>query len=93
MTAYVRCVEGTTIKEDMFFCKLTKRRTSAKELVKIVDDFAEGKSIKWSDCVTICTDASRVMEGNKGLQTLFKQSTPEAMWTHCVIYCESVATQ
>jgi hypothetical protein len=31
--------EGITINEDMLFCKPIKRRATAKELLKIVDDF------------------------------------------------------
>jgi hypothetical protein len=88
MTAYVRYVEGAAIKEDTFFCKLMKRRTSEKEGVKIVYEFVEEKSIKLSGCVGICTYVSRVMAGNIGLQALIKPSAPEAMWTHCVIYRE-----
>jgi hypothetical protein len=39
-------------------------------------------------------DAARVMAGNKGgLQTLIKRSAAEAMWTHCTIHCESLASK
>jgi hypothetical protein len=33
--------------------------------MKFVDDFTKEKGIKWSDCVEVCTDAARVMAGNK----------------------------
>jgi hypothetical protein len=33
------------------------------------------------------------MAGNIGLQALIKPSAPEAMWTHCVIYREWLATK
>lgn len=80
MIAYVRYVEHITINEDMFFCKPVKRRATAQEFFKIVDDFMKEKSIKWSDCVGKCTDAARVMAAKKeGLQALIKRSAPEAM--------------
>jgi hypothetical protein len=34
--------------------------------------------------------ATRLMAGNKGgLHGLTEQSAPEAIWTHCMIHCES----
>jgi hypothetical protein len=52
------------------------------------------KSIKSSDCIGVCTDAAPVMAGNKGgLQSLIKQLAPEALWTHCMIHHESLATK
>jgi formate hydrogenlyase subunit 6/NADH:ubiquinone oxidoreductase subunit I len=84
--------EGITINEGMLFCKLIKRRATAKELFKIVVDFMKEKCVKWSHCVGVCTDAACVMAGNKrGLKALIKRSAPEATWTHCMIHCESPA--
>jgi hypothetical protein len=45
--AYVRYVEGTTINEDMLFCKPIKRGATAKELFKTADDFMTEKCIEW----------------------------------------------
>jgi DNA-directed RNA polymerase subunit M/transcription elongation factor TFIIS len=68
----------------MLFCKPIKRRATAKELFKMVDDFVKQKSIKWSDCVGVCTVAARIMaKKKKELQALIKRSAPEARWTHC----------
>jgi hypothetical protein len=73
----MKYVEDTTINVDMLFCKSIKRRATAKELFKIVDDFMKEKTIKWSDCVGVCTDAACVMAGNKeGLQ---KRPAPEGI--------------
>jgi hypothetical protein len=49
--AYMRYAEGTTINEDMLFCKPIRRRATAQELFKIVDDFMKEKCVKLSDCV------------------------------------------
>jgi hypothetical protein len=52
------------------------------------------KSIKVADCLGGCTDAARVMVGNKErLQALIKRSAPEAIRRHCVIRCESLAVK
>jgi hypothetical protein len=69
----VRYVEDTTINEDMLLCKPTKRRATAKELFRIVDDFTKEESTRRSDCVGICTDAAHVLAGNKGLRALTDQ--------------------
>jgi hypothetical protein len=42
----MRYVEDTTINEDMLLCKPVKRRETAKEIFKIVDDFMKEKGIK-----------------------------------------------
>jgi hypothetical protein len=43
----MRCVEDTTVNEDMLFCESIKRRATTKELFRIVDDFLKEKeSIK-----------------------------------------------
>jgi hypothetical protein len=49
----------------MLFCKPIKRRATAKELFKIVDDFMKEKCVKWSDYVGVCMDAAHVMAGNR----------------------------
>jgi hypothetical protein len=66
----MRYAEGITINEDMLFCKPTKRRATAKELFKIVDDFMKEECVKWSDCVGVCMDAAHVMAGNKETASL-----------------------
>jgi hypothetical protein len=39
-------------------------------------------------------DAPRGMAGNKeGLQALIKRPAPGAMWTHCMIHRETLATK
>jgi predicted nucleotidyltransferase len=41
LIAYLRYVEDTTINEDMLFSKPTKRKATAKELFKIVDEILQ----------------------------------------------------
>lgn len=74
----------------MFFYKYIKRRETAEEIFKIVDNFKKEKSVKLSDCVGVCIDTAWVMAGNKGLQALIKQKERETVWTHCMIHHESL---
>jgi hypothetical protein len=61
----MRYAEGITINEERLFCKPIKRRATAKKLFKIVDALMKEKCLKWSDCFGVCTDAARVMAGNR----------------------------
>jgi hypothetical protein len=47
LIVYARYVEGTTLNEEVLFCKPIKRRSTVKELFKISDDFKKERSIKW----------------------------------------------
>jgi hypothetical protein len=60
---YVRYVENTTINEDIFFYKPTKRRATGKELFKIVDDFMKEKSKKM---VRLCWSMHGFISHNGG---------------------------
>jgi hypothetical protein len=85
--------KNKTLNENILFCKPIKSRKTALEIFKLVDDFIKEKNINLSDCVGVCTDGPRVMAGNsQGLRVLIKQSAPEAVWTHCMIHRESLAT-
>lgn len=76
--------------QGMLFCRPLKSE-KLKEIFKIVDDFMKEKRIKWSDCVWACTAAAHLMAGNKDALSSLNCIVQEAMWTHCIIHCESLA--
>jgi hypothetical protein len=63
LIAYVRYGKGTTFNEDILFCKAVKRKASAKKKnsLKLLVVSSKKKSMKWSECVGISTDAARIM--------------------------------
>jgi hypothetical protein len=50
------------------------------------------KSIFWSDCVESCTDAARVVVGNKRLKVLIKRPASD-LCGHCGTHRESLVTK
>ena len=79
--------------EDTLFCHYFHGRTTAKELFKVMDSFLMEANIKWNNCVGLCTDGVRAMEGAIGdLRVLVKQKAPNAAWTHCFVHREALAS-
>ncbi|XP_026471061.1 SCAN domain-containing protein 3-like [Ctenocephalides felis] len=51
----------------------------------------EGKA---TNCVGLCTDGAPSMTGkNAGLQALVRKVAPRAVWTHCMIYRQSLVAR
>jgi hypothetical protein len=51
-------------------------------------------SIDWTQFVGVCTDGAHSMSGRyEGLQALIRNQAPDALWTHCVIHREALASQ
>jgi hypothetical protein len=53
LIAYMQYAEGIIINIDMLFCKPIKRRATAKELFKFVDDFMKEKCVVVRLCRSI----------------------------------------
>ncbi|KAM3868917.1 zinc finger BED domain-containing protein 5-like [Diretmus argenteus] len=94
LIAYVRYIDGEEISEDLLFCKYVTGRATADELFKIIDTYLSEAAIKWEDCVGVCTDGAQAMAGKRsGLQALIKRAAPNAVWTHCIIHREALASK
>lgn len=91
---YVRFIDGDDMREDLLFCKTVSGRATAEELFQILDTYLKEASLKWEDCVGICTDGGQVMAGKRGgLQALIKRISPNVQWTHCMIHREALASK
>ncbi len=94
LIAYVRFVDFESLNEDLLFCKYIPKRVTADELFKIIDSYLTEAGIKWEDCLGICTDGAQTMAGKRGgLQALIKRVAPKALWTHCIIHREALASR
>jgi hypothetical protein len=63
-------------------------------LFEIVDSFMDENSVDWTQCVGVCTDGTRSVSARYGgLQALIRSQAPDALWTHCVIHREALASQ
>lgn len=63
-------------------------------MFEIVDSFMSENKIDWIHCVGVCTDGARSMSGcYSGLQALIRGKAPDAVWIHCIIHREALASQ
>ena len=69
-------------------------RTTGKDIFNVVDAFFAEKSLNWTRCSSICTDAAASMTGTiKGFVTLAKEKNPNVKWTHYIIHREALASK
>ena len=71
---FVRYRDADDIAEHILFCKSMQGRTTGKDIFNVVDDFFAEKSLNWTRCSSICTDAAASMTGTiKGFVTLARE--------------------
>ena len=94
LICYVRFIDGNNIKEDLLFCKNITAGAKAQDLFEILDTFISENNLNWHKCVGVCTDGARSMSGcYGGLQALIRSKSPNALWTHCIIHREALASK
>ena len=77
LVGFVRYRDADDIAEHILFCKSMQGRTTGKDIFNVVDAFFAEKSLNWTRCSSICTDAAASMTGTiKGLLHLLKKKIP-----------------
>lgn len=95
LICYVRFIgDDNKFHEDLLFCRTIKFQTKAVDLFQMVDSFMAENNINWEACVGVCTDGARSMAGcYGGLKALIQKKAPLALWTHCIIHREALASK
>ena len=94
LVGFVRYRDADDIAEHILFCKSMQGKTTGKDIFNVVDAFFAEKSLNWTRCSSICTDAVASMTGTiKGFVTLAKEKKPNVKWTHCIILREALASK
>jgi len=94
LICYVRFIDGDDIVENVLFCKNITASAKAQDLFEILDNFMSENILDWTKCVGVCIDGARSMSGcYGGLQALIRSKAPDAMWTHCIIHREALASK
>ena len=94
LVGFVRYCDADGIAEHILFCKSMQGRTTGKHIFNVVDAFFAEKSLNWTLCSSICTDAATSITGTiKGFVTLAKEKNPNVKWTHCIIHREALASK
>lgn len=94
LICYIRYVDSKSIAEELLFCKNITAGAKAQDLFHILNSFMLENNINWTNCVGVCTDGARSMSGRyNGLQALIRGKAPDALWTHCIIHREVLASK
>ncbi|XP_076315005.1 protein FAM200A-like [Tachypleus tridentatus] len=81
-------MDGDKIVEDLLFCK------EYEDLFEILDTLMCENNLDWTKCVGVCTDDGCSIFGCYGvLQALVRSKVLNALWIHCIIYREALASK
>lgn len=79
--------------EDLLSALSLPTNTTGAELFKSLDGYISGK-LRWSLCVSICTDGAAAMTGRlSGFTARIKEVAPESESTHCIVHREMLASR
>ncbi|CAI5785980.1 domain-containing 3-like [Podarcis lilfordi] len=93
LLVYVRYLYQEDVHEDLLCALSLPTNTTGAELFKSLDGYISEK-LKWSFCVSICTDGAATMTGRlSGLTARIKEVAPESESTHCLIHREMLASR
>ncbi|XP_053170201.1 zinc finger BED domain-containing protein 5-like [Scomber japonicus] len=91
LMVYVRFIKELSVQEEFLFCHPLPAHTTAA-----LNNFVQENHVYWSRCCGICTDASgaRAMTGrHSGLVKQVQAVAPAAVWSHCIIHRQALATK
>uniref|UniRef100_UPI00358E7DE2 zinc finger MYM-type protein 6-like n=1 Tax=Myxine glutinosa TaxID=7769 RepID=UPI00358E7DE2 len=81
-------------QQDLLACDELQTKTTATEIFAVVNKHIALHSLRWEDCVGVCTDGAASMTGRRsGVIKLIHDVAPEASWTHCFLHREALAAK
>uniref|UniRef100_UPI00358E9D27 SCAN domain-containing protein 3-like n=1 Tax=Myxine glutinosa TaxID=7769 RepID=UPI00358E9D27 len=91
---FVRYRHGDDFMEDLLACDERQTKTTAAEIFAVVNKHVALHSLRWEDCVGVCTDGAASMTGwRSGVIKLIQDVAPEESWTHCFLHREALAVK
>lgn len=91
---FVRFMQENSIHEDILYCLPLPEHETAQAMYDVLHDYMEKNRIPWEHMVGFCTDGAPSMAGRRnGLRTLIIQKAPSALWNHCMIHREQLASK
>lgn len=94
LIAFVRYVRAQTVREDFLFCRSIETTTTAKDVLRILEDFFRENDLDLAIIGSVCTDGAPAMLGNRsGFCTLMKKKIPGLQSTHCFLHRHALAAK
>ncbi|XP_067936892.1 protein FAM200C-like [Watersipora subatra] len=94
LLVYGRYVHDTSIEEEFLFCQPLLKTTSARDALKIVENFLEKAKLGWEKLISVCTDGASAMLGcRSSFVKQIKQKNPDIEGVQCFIHCEALASK
>ncbi|XP_042228275.1 zinc finger BED domain-containing protein 5-like [Homarus americanus] len=91
LIALVRYPWDGHIFEDFLFWKKVNGRTTGEDIFNILDTFMSETTLKWENCVAVCTDGAAAMTGCKsGVVARIKALNPQIVAMHCMLHSRVV---
>ncbi|XP_055544052.1 zinc finger BED domain-containing protein 5-like [Wyeomyia smithii] len=89
----VRYINVSMVGENLLLCHALTKRTRGEDIFNAINVYFEEKQIDWKNCCGLCTDGAKSMSGcYSGLRARVLEVAPNAVWTHCCIHRQNLAS-
>jgi hypothetical protein len=94
LIAYIRYIEGESLKTNFFFCKDLPRNTTGEEIFRVTNVYIRENSLRWEDWFSTCTDGAASMTATvKGFEAEVREVNPEIRFDHCFVHREAIVAK
>lgn len=91
---FVRYMQENAIHERILYSLPLPEHETAQAMYNVLHDYMEKNRIPRERMVGFCTDGAPSMAGRRGgVRTLITQRAPSAIWNHCLIHSEQLASK
>lgn len=84
-------IKELAVQEEFLFFHSLPASTTAEEIFRALNDFIQESHIDRGHCCGACNDCSRALIGRHSV--LVKWGQAVAVWKHCIIHCQALATK
>lgn len=94
LLAFIRFIKAGKFVNEFLFCKDLKGTTKGEDIFEMVNENILRSNLKWSNCISICTDGCPSMRGkNSGFAALVLKENHSVITTHCMIHREALVAK
>ena len=94
LLAFIRFTKNLKLVNELLFCKELDSTTTGEDIFELVNENVLLSKLKWSNCVSVCTDGCPSMQGkNKGFVAYVRQKNPNVVIVHCMVHREALVAK